>query len=138
MIGLTDLPKSVQEELRKLSRETITDIATDVHIANEHAKEAAYPSDPNEAVPYVRECFRRKVKIEIEDPVLFTLDVLTMLRGMCSSAIEGNFSIDEVDVQAMCRQIDDAWTVLSQHEQHLTEVRARLRQIQNPITDAEK
>ncbi len=127
------LPEPLRAQLRALTPTEIRDIADSVRIDRMHAEQAEFPTDTHEGIDGVKSVLRRDYQRPIDDPIFHAINTLALLRLACVSGQSGDSSLDSTDLQAMVYLIDDAFSVLKEHEKNTREINARLRQITHPI-----
>lgn len=130
---LDRLSEATRAELLAMSREEIRDLSHYVHIDKLHAKQAAYPTDPKEAVQAMRGLVRGSMQIEIDDHVHHVMQTLVMLRLALIAGDRGENDLDPIDLRSLVYFIDDAIRVLTDHDQRMIEICARMRQVEFPL-----
>lgn len=130
---LDGLSEATRAELMAMTREEIRDMANYVHIDRLHARQAAYPTDPKEAVAGTRGLLRASVQLEVDDPAHHVMQTLVTLRLALIAGEKGENDLDPIDLRALVYFVDDAISVLDNHCQRVTEVCERLRQVEYPL-----
>lgn len=133
MSNLGSLPEALRAELVKLTPEQVRELAFDVHIARMHARQASYPSEPAEALPPMAGLAVAPAHIEVDDAVHHVMSTLVMLRLALIGGDDEQNTLDQIDVRALVYFCDDAISILRDHDQHIIELRDRMRKVQFPL-----
>ncbi|MCC5956471.1 MAG: hypothetical protein JJU07_10220 [Natronohydrobacter sp.] len=130
---LDDMSEATRAELLAMTPDQVRDLSYDVHIDRMHARQAAYPSDPKEALSGMRGLVRGSMEIEIDDHVQHVMSTLVMLRLALIPRGNDDGDLDRIDLSALVYFIDDAIRILRDHDQRVIELCERMRQVEYPL-----
>jgi hypothetical protein len=133
MSDLDALSETARAELVKMTPAQVRELSFDVHIAQMHARQASYPSEPAEALSAMSGLVRKSVQVEVDDAVHHVMSTLLMLRLALLGGDEVSNNLDQIDLRALVYFVDDAIRVLHHHDGHMTEVCDRIRQGTHPL-----
>lgn len=131
-LSFKNLPPEVQHHLRDLTFQSAATLAIGARRERDAAKEREYPTDPAEGVREVRSIRSKAVKVDVDDPISFSLATMVLANIAIQSP-----HFTEYEGKALVEVMTLAEASLRDWQSRNDEVTDRLRVITHPHRTAQ-